>query len=77
MKKDDHLKEGEDIKHGVQKDVHINQYGDQTEHHETKKRSSRIVPPAAPTLSGNDNAVQKNAEKDARLRAKAQKKANE
>ncbi len=74
MKKDDHLKEGEDIKQGVQKDVHINQYGDQTEHHDTKKRSSKIVSPSSPTLTGSDNAVQENAEKDAALRAKAQKK---
>lgn len=58
------------IEKGIHKEKHLNQYGDQNKQDAQKVRDqSEKVNPEASTISGRDNAVQKNAREDAKEKA--------
>ena len=57
--------------HGVHKDKHINQYGDQSKDSSQPKRDAGDASKAgSKTLSNKENAVQDNAHKDAKQKSK-------
>jgi hypothetical protein len=57
--------------HGVHKDKHINQYGDQSKDSSQPKRDAGEANEAgSKTLSNKENAVQDNAHKDAKQKSK-------
>ncbi|WP_298328440.1 hypothetical protein [uncultured Dokdonia sp.] len=57
--------------HGVHKDKHINQYGDQNKDSSQPKRDAGETNKAGGnTLSNKENAVQDNAHKDAKQKSK-------
>lgn len=57
--------------HGVHKDKHINQYGDQSKDSSQPKRDAGDASKAgSKTLSNKENAVQDNDHKDAKQKSK-------
>lgn len=55
--------------HGLHKEQHINQYGDQGDSELTKRNKKSSVDPTSATITGSDNPVQEQAKEDAASRS--------